>query len=177
MTKKRIYIIGGLLVVSGIGFYLYSKKKKQAAQKQAEIDNAKIIQEQIAEESRLESEKKKAEAVKIAEEKRLETERIKAEDDKCLRIGVIRTTPQHQWVSIGSSFRTLANSLSIGSKVTIKRTEESLDGNYTVLDVWKDKNGNIGAIDVPHNFITDKKEDNKYQGLGLICLNGNGDNE
>ena len=177
MTKKRIYIIGGLLVISGLGFYLYSKKKKAAAQKQAEIDNAKMIQEQIAEESRLDAEKKKAEAVKIAEEKRLETERIKAEDDKCLRIGVIRTTPQHQWVSIGSSFRTLANSLSIGSKVTIKRTEESLDGNYTVLDVWKDKNGNIGAIDVPHNFITDKKEDNKYQGLGLICLNGNGDNE
>ena len=171
MNKKNIYIAGGVVLVGVIAYVIYSKKKKQKLallkKEKEEQEAAEQLKFQIEEEQKaIEEAKAKAESEANSEKEALA---------KCMGMGELSTTEKHQWIGIPHSSREKANKISIGSKVEIKKTDETLDGEYEVLDTWKDKTGNVGAIDISHKLeipiaVKGKKGDERFSGKGLICV-------
>ena len=164
MNKKNLYIIGGVVLVGGIAYFMYTKKKKQQ-----EAD--RIEQERLEQEAADELAAKMEAEAKAEEEAKAKKER----EEKCMLMGELRTTEKHQWVGILSSDREKANQIKVGSKVNISNTNDKLDGEYEVLDTWADKKGNIGAIDVSHKLdiplaVKGQKGENTFSGKGLICV-------
>jgi len=163
MKKKNLYIIGGVVLVGAIAYIMYTKKKKKEAA-QSQLDTERREKEAADEiQAKLDAEIKEAE------------EKEKAELAKCITMGELRTTENHQWVGVPFDSREKANQIVIGTKVEIKKTEEGLDGEYDVLETWKDKNGNVGAIDIAHTLdlpktLKGKKGDERFSGTGLICI-------
>ena len=163
MKKKNIYIIGGVVVAAGVAYYIYSNKKKQ--KKQEELQKKQLLEQEAAEQLQ----------AKIDDEVEKEKAKEKEELSKCMRMGELRTTENHQWVGIPYSSREQANQISAGTKIEIKNTEQGLDGDYEVLATWKDKNENVGALDVAHKLDLPKtpkgqKGEEKFSGKGLICV-------
>ena len=164
MNKKTLYIVGGVVLVGGIAYFMYTKKKKQ--QEASRIEQERLEQEAADELAA------KMEAEAKAEQKEIER---KEKEAKCMLMGELRTTEQNQWVGISNSDREKANQIKVGSKVSITNTNETLDGEYEVLDTWSDKKGNVGAIDINHKLeipmaVKGKKGDESFSGKGLICM-------
>jgi hypothetical protein len=170
MNKKNLYIAGGVALVGVIAYVIISKKKKKAALLKKEME-----EQEAAEQLRLkmESEEKAEKDAKAKAEAEAKAE--KEELAKCMRIGELRTTEQHQWIGLPYASREQASQIKIGSRIEIKNTDETLNGEYEVLDTWKDKNGNVGAVDVSHKLdlpkaVKGEKGDERFSGKGLICI-------
>jgi len=170
-----MYIIGGVAVL-GLGYLMYAKNKKA---KQQKADADKIAAEMEAES--LKQAEMEAEAVAQAEMDAQALAQAEAETEKkiasasCIRMGELRTTENHQWVGIPGAFRDQANQFITGGMVEIKDTDDTLNGKYEILDIFKDKNGNVGAIDISHSLdiekaIKGKSGDKRFHGTGKICV-------
>ena len=172
MNKKNLYIAGGVVLVGIVAYIIYSKKKKKAALIKKEME-----EQEAAEQLRLkmEAEEKAEQEAKAKAEAEAKAKAEKEELAKCMRIGELRTTEQHQWIGLPYASREQANQIKIGTKIEIKNTDETLNGEYEVLDTWKDKNGNVGAVDVSHKLdlpkaVKGEKGDERFSGKGLICI-------
>lgn len=90
----------------------------------------------------------------------------------CLRMGGLHDN----WVGIQSRSRKNANDIYPGSTIKISNTNPQLDGVYNVIDIWVDTNGNVGALDIEHDYtprLTERNglsRDYRYDGEGLICF-------
>ena len=173
MKKKNLYIAGGVVLVGVIAYVIYSKQKK----KKAALIQKEMEEQEAAEQLRLkmEAEEKAEQEVKAKAEAEAKAKAEKEALAKCMGIGELRTTEQHQWIGLPYASREQANQLKIGSKIEIKNTDETLNGEYEVLDTWKDKNGNVGAVDVSHKLdlpkaVKGEKGDERFSGKGLICI-------
>lgn len=167
-----MYIIGGGVAVLGLVYFFYSKNKKA---KQEKANAEKIAAEMEAQTERDAQALAQAELdAQALEQAEAETE-AKIETDSCIRMGELRTTESHQWIGIPNSFRDQANQFLTGGMVEIKDTDDTLNGKYKILDIFKDKNGNVGAIDISHSLeiekaIKGKSGDKRFHGIGKICV-------
>jgi len=171
MKKQTMYIIGGVAVL-GLVYFFYSKNKKAKQEKAnaekiaAEMEAQTEIEAQALAQAELD-----AQALEQAE---AETE-AKIEAASCIRMGELRTTENHQWIGIPGSFRDQANQFVTGGMVEIKDTDDTLNGKYEILDIFKDKKGNVGAIDIAHSIqlptaVKGQAGDKRFQGTGKICV-------
>ena len=159
MNKKLIIGIVAVVVLGGIGYFLYNRSKKKKEEKQADpnadIEDAIVIED---------DEESYPELAKSMKENR-----AKAKE----------SLGKNQWgmgyLSKGASTIHAVHLLKRPKKGTIvknnqvKITGTKFDNTYTVNNVWIDKSGNVGALYLGlKGYTPTGKNDKTFEGKGII---------
>lgn len=158
--KNKMFMILGVLAVAGIAIYMLRKKNQTPT---APPPQARLGDDDV------DLDMPDSDAQDLPDEEEMLPQ--DPSTSTCLRMGGLHDN----WVGIQYRSRERANDLVPGSTVTISNTNQQLDGTYNVIDTWIDTNGNVGALDIEHNYtprLTERnglERDYNYDGEGLIC--------
>ena len=187
LDKKKMMIIGGVLLAVVIGVYFWRKRKAEADALE-DLDEDALIDEE-AESKEL---KKSTTATdetdakdKIAEIKskrpllfspnNKRPSNTKGCPPNSVRMGYLQRPKDSPLLSvhIAGEDRPKARSI-LRSGYTIKITGTSkFDGNHRVFKTWSDKNGNIGAVYImvkPQKYASTETADRTFENKACISL-------
>lgn len=149
MNKKLIIGIVAVVVLGGVGYYLYRRSKNQPIQEEDDIQDAIVVDETEETQALTKDVKKPA----LAKNQYLMGYLSN-------RTGGI--VPVHF-----ASPRPKKGTFKKNSNVAIGNTK--FDGNYTVHNVWIDKSGNLGAIYLKiKGYTPTGKTDRTFENIGTI---------
>ena len=181
LDKKKLMIIGGVLLAVGVGVYFWRKRKSESDALD-DLDEDSLIDE----EAEVEELKKSTTATgEIINAKRPLLINLKdkkgvsksKEPIKCPNTAVAMGYLQRQsqnpllTVHIAGEDRPKASKLNYkrGDKISIMGT--SFDGNYKISKLWRDANGNIGAVYIflpPRKYKSTETPDRTFENRACI---------
>ena len=188
LDKKKMMIIGGILLAVGVGVYFWRKRKAESDALE-DLDEDSLIDEE-AEEEEL---KKSTTVTDVNEDAKNKIADIKnkrpklfspnknrpsttvACPPKSVRMGYLQREKDKPIlaVHISGEDRPKARGLfRVGSLIKITGTSK-FDGTHRVLKIWTDKNGNIGAIYIivkPTAYPSSETADRTFENKACIQL-------
>jgi len=189
LDKKKLMIIGGVLIAVGVGVYFWRKRKAESDALD-DLDEDSLIDEE-AEEEEL---KKSTTATDVNEDAKNKIADIKAKRPllfspnknrpektigcplKSVRMGYVQRAKDNPLlaVHIAGEDRPKARGLfRTGDTIKITGTSK-FDGNNRVIKTWTDKNGNIGAIYIivpPTKYASSETADRTFENKACITFN------
>lgn len=161
MDKKKKIIIGvvALVVLGGIGYFLYNRSKKKKAQgndPNADIEDAIVIEDTSTDDT-------------------TSSDTTSSDTPKAESTALGKNQYRMGYLSKGASNIHAVHLLARPKKGTIvknnqvKITGTKFDNTYTVNNVWIDKNGNVGALYLGiKGYTPTGKTDRTFEGKGII---------
>ena len=156
MDKKKKIIIGvvALVVLGGIGYFLYNRSKKKKAQENdpnADIEDAIVIEDTSTDDT-TSSDTPKAESTALGKNQ-WRMGYLSKRDNKLHAIHLLNRPKKGTIVKNNQ----------------VKITGTKFDNTYTVNNVWIDKNGNVGALYLGiKGYTPTGKSDRTFEGKGII---------